>query len=575
MDNYKLQHMEIDLDKPISEKNVGMVMGSGDENANTFTVSVKRGGETVDLSGCTVTGYLIMPNDETLRITGSVNDGKASVTVPKSGYVYDGAFQLAIKIVVSGKENTVAIFTGQNARTTTENISDGQRVVYGVKDILNMIDSMEQTETNAKSATTAANNAAASANSAAQSANTIAQTVENKLDAGDFKGEKGDTGATPNITFHVATGEPGSQVQISQSGTAENPVVDLTIPRGDTGAVEGLDYFAGSPSALGTASPGTANGVARGDHVHPMPTADDVGALPVGGTASNASKLGGKSPEYYLQPVNLFDNSNFQIAQAGYNGLHGTETYVADRWRGINVTGELTTDGFRLTGSAVNSYIFQRVTGLQGKKLTFAVKFSGAPTALIRVAAPDVGTVLAEAQNPDSDGILLITFNATTDMLAFMIFPYSDGVSSSGTGTIEWAALYEGEYTAETLPPYVPKGYAAELLECQRYYYRMSANNQAFIATGVSNVEAVFAPIILPVPLYGNIIPTIESANVDIYPYVTGGSVAVLSIAVYYITLSRNVVTLKLEHATNALAAKAAGAVRLKDNGYLAFSCDL
>jgi hypothetical protein len=35
---------------------------------------------------------------------------------------------------------------------------------------------------------------------------------------------------------------------------------------------------------------------------------------------------------------------------------------------------------------------------------------------------------------------------------------------------MEWCALYEGEYTAETLPEYQPKGYAAELAECQRYY---------------------------------------------------------------------------------------------------------
>ena len=33
-----------------------------------------------------------------------------------------------------------------------------------------------------------------------------------------------------------------------------------------------------------------------------------------------------------------------------------------------------------------------------------------------------------------------------------------------------WAALYEGAYTADTLPPYVPKGYAAELAQCKRYY---------------------------------------------------------------------------------------------------------
>ena len=36
--------------------------------------------------------------------------------------------------------------------------------------------------------------------------------------------------------------------------------------------------------------------------------------------------------------------------------------------------------------------------------------------------------------------------------------------------TLEWAAIYEGEYTAETLPEYQPKGYAVELAECQRYF---------------------------------------------------------------------------------------------------------
>ena len=38
------------------------------------------------------------------------------------------------------------------------------------------------------------------------------------------------------------------------------------------------------------------------------------------------------------------------------------------------------------------------------------------------------------------------------------------------TWNIKWVALYEGEYTIDTLPEYQPKGYAAELAECQRYY---------------------------------------------------------------------------------------------------------
>jgi hypothetical protein len=44
------------------------------------------------------------------------------------------------------------------------------------------------------------------------------------------------------------------------------------------------------------------------------------------------------------------------------------------------------------------------------------------------------------------------------------------GLYPNETYLMVWAALYEGEYTVETLPPYIPKGYAAELAECKRYY---------------------------------------------------------------------------------------------------------
>lgn len=49
-------------------------------------------------------------------------------------------------------------------------------------------------------------------------------------------GPKGDTGATPQISMSVSTGAAGSEASVSVSGTAENPLISLTIPRGDTGA---------------------------------------------------------------------------------------------------------------------------------------------------------------------------------------------------------------------------------------------------------------------------------------------------------------------------------------------------
>lgn len=56
------------------------------------------------------------------------------------------------------------------------------------------------------------------------------------------------------------------------------PIKTIKGAKGDTGAVEDLEYYAASPAALGTATPGASDLVARGDHIHPMPSASDVGA---------------------------------------------------------------------------------------------------------------------------------------------------------------------------------------------------------------------------------------------------------------------------------------------------------
>lgn len=112
---------------------------------------------------------------------------------------------------------------------------------------------------------TAANTAAKAANTAASAANTAAaaitgMTVEavTKLPTADASAEitnqngayhiafgipKGDTGATPNLTFLAETGEPGTEVDIDVSGTSEDKYITLRIPRGipGTGSVSTVD----------------------------------------------------------------------------------------------------------------------------------------------------------------------------------------------------------------------------------------------------------------------------------------------------------------------------------------------
>ena len=72
----------------------------------------------------------------------------------------------------------------------------------------------------------------------------------------------------------------------------------------------------------------------------------------------------------------------------------------------------------------------------------------------------------------------------------------SPDTGSTGTAAVvRWAALYEGEYTAETLPPYVPKGYAAELAECLRYYRKIKADNETFAGYAARGVAYAFIPL--------------------------------------------------------------------------------
>ena len=82
-------------------------------------------------------------------------------------------------------------------------------------------------------------------------------------------------------------------------------------PQGPQGDQPPLSTSA--PLALGVASSGSSTTASREDHIHPMPTAADVGAataeevirlkadkLDKTGTAADSSKLGGKAPEEYV-----------------------------------------------------------------------------------------------------------------------------------------------------------------------------------------------------------------------------------------------------------------------------------
>ena len=173
-------------------------------------------------------------------------------------------------------------------------------------------------------------------------------------------------------------------------------------------------------------------------------------------------------------PHNLLDNSDFTqfVAQAGVGGSHGTQAYAGDRW---------ILDSGTVTGTAIaNGYSGITLNG------TIRQKVASSPDA----CTPFIEMVSGTAEISYSDGAVTIT--------------------SSG-GVIKYAALYEGEYTAETLPEYKPKSYTAELLECMRYFVRFghaSQNNHiAYVQAATTTVANAILPIPAPMRLP---FPTIE-----------------------------------------------------------------
>lgn len=95
------------------------------------------------------------------------------------------------------------------------------------------------------------------------------------------------------------------------------PIKTIQGSKGDTGAVEGIEYWEGAPKANGTASPGTSDLMARGDHVHPMPTAQQVGARP-NTWVPTAEQVGARPNDWH--PVEIFAvGSDINIVHGSIN----------------------------------------------------------------------------------------------------------------------------------------------------------------------------------------------------------------------------------------------------------------
>lgn len=198
------------------------------------------------------------------------------------------------------------------------------------------------------------------------------------------------------------------------------------------------------------------------------------------GYGFNATELNGKAPEYYIQPRNLLDNSDFrnpvnQREQTSYTG----SGYCLDRWytdMGNYVTVTVGNGKITLHKSSSGGDFKQTLpVDLTGKTMTYAVMTADGNIYCKSAVISGSSNFKQIAGLKAYLGVCVVD-----GQTVFRIY-FND--SSDITLELEWAALYEGSYTADTLPPYVPKGYAVELAECMRYFERLGTTFSEQIGT--------------------------------------------------------------------------------------------
>ena len=147
-------------------------------------------------------------------------------------------------------------------------------------------------------------------------------------------------------------------------------------------------------------------------------------------------------------PVNLLDNSDVTnpVNQRGKT-IYSSSGYAIDRWilySGTSETLTVTDDG--LVFSTGDNAFYQRI-------LKKYIKLGKAYTLAYRIdESISVNSIVFAAGSAGSYEAFDVAINVPAGVV------------------LQWVALYEGCYTADTLPPYIPKGYAAELAECQRFF---------------------------------------------------------------------------------------------------------
>lgn len=361
-----------------------------------------------------------------------------------------------------------------------------------------------------------------------------------------WKGEKGDTGEPATLVSSQVTYQVGDSGTIIPSGSWTTSVPHVT-PGKFLWTREVTQFNTGSPIVKysvsrfgmdGLGSVTTVAGVSPDPNGNVNLDADDVKALPIGGgTMGGAINMNGHSikglnaptendqaanmgfvnqqvkkaapPNMLINP--LFRNPVNQRGQTVYSFDSG---YTMDGWR-LHWSGNdcrvAIYDGYISLYRPTNSaYLFQNLPlelGLVGKTVTVAAKVRG--SGAVGFCFRD-GQVREKNEISDSDWTIL------TKTIQVPVYNYENVILNGveiatipgKNFDIEWAGLFPGEHSAETIQEYMWADKAIELLKCMRYFQK---TNRLYQAVASSNGVIPGTKFIVPM----RIAPTVTVYDAD------------------------------------------------------------
>ena len=209
-----------------------------------------------------------------------------------------------------------------------------------------------------------------------------------------------------------------------------------------------------------------------------------------------------KSQSYRFDNVyNLLDNSDFtlpvnQRGQTSY--ADSATTRPIDRWTNISpVAGnklEVVSGGVKLSTGSSHYWFTQGFGNLSlstSKKYTLYVELTDGTKAVI-VRTPNETATFSIFSNLHG---CLRTYQLNLILLG-----------GNSPITFKYVALYEGEYTVDTVPKYTPKGYSAELVAALRYFQTTGEQTITIVTDSGGNVVLSDR---LAIPMNGN--PTLSA----------------------------------------------------------------